>query len=128
MTSCDELLVDLPSATYNTIVTGAVAPSAYQHSDAVLAALTKTLVPGGGLSLTEPVLSAATLLPALDEGLKRSAAGLLSTLKISGFVEATIVSQRKATLQEIQGLLQAWSIQADAAALEGQIDFVEVKD
>jgi hypothetical protein len=51
----------------------------------------------------------------------------VSTLKISGFVEITTANKRKATVQEIQGLLGAWGLQADAAALEGQIDFVEVK-
>ncbi|KAG0241116.1 cytokine-induced anti-apoptosis inhibitor 1, Fe-S biogenesis-domain-containing protein [Mortierella sp. GBAus27b] len=118
--------ITLPAGTYNTIVTGSIAPSAYQHSDAVLAALAKTLVPGGGLSLTEPVLSGSASLPALDQALKRSAADLLSSLKISGFIETTVVSQRKATLQEIEGLLRAWSVQAEAAALEGQIDLVEI--
>ncbi|KAF9939920.1 Anamorsin [Modicella reniformis] len=118
--------ISLPAATFNTIVTGGIPPSAYQHSDVVLAALAKTLVPGGGLSLTEPVLSGTSSLPALHQALERSAADLLSTLKISGFVETTVVSQRKATAQEIQGLFQAWSLQADAVALEGQIDFVEI--
>ncbi|KAI8606400.1 cytokine-induced anti-apoptosis inhibitor 1, Fe-S biogenesis-domain-containing protein [Dissophora ornata] len=118
--------ISLPTSTYNTIVTGAVAPSAYQHSDAVLAALASTLLPGGGLSLTEPVLSGASSLPALHQLLQRSAADLLSVLKISGFVETTVVNQRQATAQEIQGLLQAWSLQSDAAALVGQIEFVEI--
>ncbi|KAF9913661.1 Anamorsin [Lobosporangium transversale] len=122
--------IALPASTYNTIVTGAVAPSAYQHSDAVLAALAKTLLPGGGLALTEPVLSssASTTVqqPALNQALARSAGDLVSALKISGFVEITTVNQRKATLEEIQALLQAWNVQADASALEGQIEFVEI--
>ncbi|KAF9278429.1 Anamorsin [Mortierella alpina] len=119
--------ISLPASTYNTIVTGAVAPSAYQHSPAVLTALVGTLVPGGGLSLTEPVLAAnATSLPALSQALERSSADLVSALKISGFVEVTIASQKKATEHEIRGLLQAWGLQADAAALEGQIEFVEI--
>ncbi|KAF9352521.1 Anamorsin [Mortierella sp. NVP85] len=118
--------IPLPAATYNTIVTGAVAPSAYQHSDAVLVALAKTLVPGGGLSLTEPVLSGASSLPAIGQAIQRSEAELVSTLKISGFVEITTANKRKASVQEIQGLLGAWGLQADAAALEGQIDFVEI--
>lgn len=123
----NHFLVSLPASTYNTIVTGAIAPSAYQHSDAVLATLAGTLLPGGGLSLTEPVLAnSTTTLPALQQALARSAADLLSALKISGFIETTILSQRKATNPEIQALLQVWNLQADAAALEGQIEFVEV--
>ncbi|KAG0214372.1 Anamorsin [Mortierella sp. GBA30] len=121
--------ISLPASTYNAIVTGAVAPSACQHSNAVLVALAGTLVPGGGLSLTEPVLSsdaATTSLPALSQALERSSADLISALKISGFVEVTVARQRKATEQEIRGLLQVWSLQADAAALEGQIEFVEI--
>ncbi|KAF9948296.1 Anamorsin [Mortierella alpina] len=119
--------ISLPASTYNTIVTGAVAPSAYQHSSAVLTALAGTLVPGGGLSLTEPVLANnASSLPALSQALERSSADLVSALKISGFVEVTIASQRKATDHEIRGLLQAWGLQGDAAALEGQIEFVEI--
>ncbi|KAF9109129.1 Anamorsin [Mortierella sp. AM989] len=119
--------ISLPASTYNTIVTGAIAPSAYQHSDAVLATLAGTLLPGGGLSLTEPVLAnSTTTLPALQQALARSAADLLSALKISGFIETTILSQRKATNPEIQALLQVWNLQADAAALEGQIEFVEI--
>ncbi|KAG0011957.1 Anamorsin [Entomortierella chlamydospora] len=74
-------------STYNTVITGALTPSAYQHSATVIAALATTLLPGGRLSLTEP---------------------------------------RKATQSEIQALLKAWGIQADAAALEGQIEFVEI--
>ncbi|KAF9571105.1 Anamorsin [Mortierella alpina] len=119
--------ISLPASTYNTIVTGAVAPSAYQHSPAVLTSLVGTLVPGGGLSLIEPVLAAnATSLPALSQALGRSSADLVSALKISGFVEVTIASQKKATEHEIRGLLEAWGLQADAAALEGQIEFVEI--
>ncbi|KAF9360020.1 Anamorsin [Mortierella sp. AD094] len=112
-------------STYNTAVTGALAPSAYQHSTTVLAALATTLLPGGGLSLTEPVLADNTTspLPAIQKYLARPVADLLRT---SGFVETTIVNQRKATQSEIQGLLHAWEIQADAAALEGQIEFVEI--
>lgn len=77
--------------------------------------------------MTEPVLSCATSLPAIGQAIQRSEAELVSTLKISGFVEITTANKRKATVQEIQGLLGAWGLQADAAALEGQIDFVEVK-
>ncbi|KAG0370592.1 cytokine-induced anti-apoptosis inhibitor 1, Fe-S biogenesis-domain-containing protein [Gamsiella multidivaricata] len=118
--------ISLPASNYNTIVTGAVAPSAYQHSDAVLAAMAGTLLPGGGLSLSEPVLSGTASLAGLSQALQRSAADLISALKISGFVETTIVNQRKASVQEIEGLLRVWNIQADAAALEGQIEFVEI--
>ncbi|KAF9951738.1 Anamorsin [Mortierella alpina] len=119
--------ISLPASSYNTIVTGAVAPSAYQHSPVVLTALAGTLVPGGGLCLVEPVLAAnAASLPALSQALERSSADLVSALKISGFVEVTIASQKKATVHEIRGLLQAWGLQADAAALEGQIEFVEI--
>ncbi|KAF9181981.1 Anamorsin [Haplosporangium sp. Z 11] len=123
--------ISLPASTYNAIVTGAVAPSAFQHSNVVLAALATTLLPGGGLALTEPVLTvpssnASTASPALTQALERSTADLVSALKISGFIEVTIVNQRKATGQEIQGLLQAWGLQADTAALEGQIEFVEI--
>ncbi|KAG0378135.1 Anamorsin [Mortierella sp. AD032] len=122
--------IPLPASTYNTIVTGGIAPSAYQHSSAVLAALAKTLLPGGGLSLTEPVASSsATTLPAsLTQVLERSAADLVSTLKISGFVEVTIVQQRQASREEIEGLLKVWGVQesAVAAALEGQIELVEI--
>ncbi|KAF9433868.1 Anamorsin [Entomortierella beljakovae] len=119
--------ITLPASTYNTIVTGAVAPSANQHSDAVLAALAKTLLPGGGLSLTEPVLTNSTsTLPALQQVLARSAADLVSSIKISGFVDTSIVGQRKATESEIQALLKVWGVEADATALEGQIEFVEI--
>jgi hypothetical protein len=68
----------------------------------------------------------SSTLSALAQALQRSSADLISVLKISGFVETTVVSQRKATAEEIQALLQAWNLQADAAALEGQIEFVEV--
>ncbi|KAF9120002.1 Anamorsin [Mortierella sp. 14UC] len=119
--------IPLPASTYNTIVTGGIAPSAYQHSSAVLAALAKTLLPGGGLSLTEPVASSTTTLPAsLTQVLERSAADLISTLKISGFVEVTVVNQRQASREEIEGLLTVWGVQQDAAALEGQIELVEI--
>ncbi|KAG0279591.1 Anamorsin [Linnemannia exigua] len=122
--------IPLPASTYNTIVTGGIAPSAYQHSSAVLAALAKTLLPGGGLSLTEPVASSsATTLPAsLTQVLERSTADLVSTLKISGFVEVTIVQQRQASHEEIEDLLKVWGVQesAVAAALEGQIELVEI--
>ncbi|KAF8980690.1 Anamorsin [Entomortierella lignicola] len=118
--------ISLPVSAYNAIVTGAIAPSAYQHSEAVLATLLKSLLPGGGLSLVEPVLVAdsnnTTILPALS----RSAADLVSAIKISGFVETAIVERRKATQAEIQGLLQVWNVQADPAALEGQIEIVEI--
>ncbi|KAF9928216.1 Anamorsin [Linnemannia zychae] len=120
--------ISLPASTYNTIVTGGVAPSAYQHSSAVLASLAKTLLPGGGLSLTEPVPSTETSgLPAsLSQVLERSAAELVSTLKISGFVDVTILNQRKASVPEIENLLKVWGVQDNAAALEGQIEFVEI--
>ncbi|KAG0215144.1 Anamorsin [Mortierella sp. NVP41] len=122
--------IPLPASNYNTIVTGGIAPSAYQHSSTVLAALAKTLLPGGGLSLTEPVLApSATNLPAssaLSQVLERSAADLVSTLKISGFVEVSVVNQRQASAQEIEVLLKVWGVQADAAALERQIELVEI--
>lgn len=126
-------LVFLPKSTYNTIVTGAVAPSAHQHSTAVLAALAGTLLPGGGLSLTEPVLAAsATAHPqvvssGIAQTLGRSGADLVSALKISGFVEVTVSNQRKASEQEIAGLIQAWGVQTDVAALKDQIEFIEVR-
>lgn len=118
------LLVTLPGSTYNTIVTGAVAPSAYQHSNAVLAALAGTLLPGGGLSLTEPVSSH----PSVNHILERSSADLISALKISGFVEIVVVQQHKASAREIQQLIQAWGAQLDSAALADQIEFVEVNN
>ncbi|KAI1306756.1 Anamorsin [Mortierella claussenii] len=127
--------IALPASTYNTIVTGAVAPSAYQHSDAVLTALAGTLLPGGGLSLTEPVLSSSSSSPSsmetvpalVQQALARSAADLVSAIKISGFVETSIVNQRQASIQEIQALLQAWNVAiTEPAALEGQIEFVEI--
>ncbi|KAF9155671.1 Anamorsin [Linnemannia schmuckeri] len=121
--------IPLPASTYNTIVTGGIAPSAYQHSSTVLAALAKTLLPGGGLSLTEPVpASSSTGLPAsLTQVLERSASDLVSTLKISGFVEVTVVNQRQASVQEIEDLLKVWGVEGvSAAALEGQIELVEI--
>ncbi|KAG0026408.1 Anamorsin [Podila clonocystis] len=114
--------ITLPGSTYNTIVTGAVAPSAYQHSNAVLAALAGTLLPGGGLSLTEPISSA----PSVNHILERSSADLISALKISGFVEIVVVQQHKASQTEIRQLIQAWGAQIDAAALADQIEFVEI--
>ncbi|KAF9172447.1 Anamorsin [Mortierella sp. AD011] len=115
-------------STYNTVIAGALAPSAYQHSAAIIAALATTLLPGGKLSLTEPVLTgnATTSLPAVNQHLERPIDSLLSNIRTSGFSEVTVVNQRKATQSEIQGLLKAWGIQADAAALEGQIEFVEI--
>lgn len=100
-----------------------MAPSAYQHSNAVLAALAGTLLPGGGLSLTEPVSSN----PSVNHILERSSADLVSALKISGFVEIVVVQQRKASEQEIQQLIQAWGAKIDVASLADQIEFVEVK-
>jgi len=100
-----------------------VAPSAYQHSNAVLAALAGTLLPGGGLSLTEPISSN----PSVNHILERSSADLVSALKISGFVEIVVVQQRKASEQEIQQLIQAWGAQIDVSSLADQIEFVEVK-
>lgn len=88
----------------------------------MLAALAGTLLPGGGLSLTEPVSSA----PSVNHILERSSADLISALKISGFVEIVVVQQHKASQTEIQQLIQAWGAQIDAAALADQIEFVEV--
>jgi hypothetical protein len=53
----------------------------------------------------------------------------VSTLKISGFVEVTIVNQRQASVQEIEGLLKVWGVQdgISPAALVGQIELVEVR-
>ena len=85
------------------------------------------------MSLTEPVFSATATasggLPAsLTQVLERSAADLVSTLKISGFVEVTVVSQRQASEKEAEGLLKAWGVEGvSAAALEGQIELVEVR-
>ncbi|KAF9103352.1 hypothetical protein BGX29_003444, partial [Mortierella sp. GBA35] len=45
---------------------------------------------------------------------------------ISGFVEVSVVNQRQASAQEIEVLLKVWGVQADAAALEGQIELVEI--
>ncbi|KAF9424663.1 Anamorsin, partial [Podila epigama] len=113
--------ISLPGSTYNAIVTGTVAPSAFQHSDTVLATLASTLVPGGGLSLTEPI----SIAPALAHLLKKSSSDLVSALKISGFVDITVVQQRKASLSEIQDLVKAWDAQIDASSLVDQIEFIE---
>ncbi|GJJ72387.1 anamorsin [Entomortierella parvispora] len=124
--------IPLPKSTYNAIVTGAVAPSAHQHSTTVLTALAGTLLPGGGLALTEPVLAASAsahpqvVSSGIAQTLGRSSADLVSALKISGFVEVTVVNQRRASEQEIAGLIQAWGVQTDVAALKDQIEFVEI--
>lgn len=73
--------------------------------------------------------AASGSLPAsLTQVLERSSADLVSTLKISGFVEVTVVGQKQASEKEVEGLLKAWGVDGvSAAALEGQIELVEVR-
>ncbi|KAG0227089.1 Anamorsin [Actinomortierella wolfii] len=122
--------ITLPASTYNSVVTGKVSPSAYQHSTQVLTALVKSLVPGGNLSLTEPVLTEASspeIRAALSHIVGRSAADLISSLKISGFIDVSVAQQRQASAEEVQALVAAWSVPAEtAASLQGQIEFVDI--
>jgi len=83
--------------------------------------------------LTEPVLAASAsahpqvVSSGIAQTLARSSADLVSALKMSGFVEVTVSNQRKASEQEIAGLIQAWGVHTDVAALKDQIEFIEVR-
>ncbi|KAG0268990.1 Anamorsin [Actinomortierella ambigua] len=122
--------ISLPASTYNSVVTGKVSPSAYQHSTQVLTTLVKSLVPGGSLALTEPVLtesSSPDTKAALGQVVGRSAADLVSTLKISGYIDVLVAQRHQASAAELQALVAAWGLSADAAAsLQGQVEFVDI--
>ncbi|KAF9972944.1 Anamorsin [Actinomortierella ambigua] len=122
--------ITLPSSTYNSVVTGKVSPSAYQHSTQVLTALVKSLVPGGNLALTEPVLTESSSPEAkatLNQVVGRSAADLVSTLKISGYIDVSVTQRNQASADELQALVAAWGLPADASAsLQGQVEFINI--
>ncbi|KAJ3411382.1 Anamorsin [Chytridiales sp. JEL 0842] len=121
--------IQLPSSTYNTILSSHLPPTAFHHPQPVLNSLMQSLAPLGTLHLTEPCLvdtATSTVLPPFPAYLKtlqarlptRTSRGLISALKLAGFVEAQIERTRILTDdQELKEMVDTcWGIGVDAAS------------
>eukprot|EP00128_Syssomonas_multiformis_P016413 Colp12_sorted_trinity150504_noHs@10363 len=88
----DRLLVRstmLPSSAYDIAFSGVMIPSAFGHSDEVLALLARVLKPGGQFVVREPVVDSEKKIFANQH----TETDLLSALRLAGFVNPVVVSK-----------------------------------
>ncbi|KAI8822030.1 cytokine-induced anti-apoptosis inhibitor 1, Fe-S biogenesis-domain-containing protein [Fimicolochytrium jonesii] len=131
--------ITLPKTTFNAAVSGtsAIQPAAFPHPDAALAKLSSALKPNGVLYLREPVLvdSAAAATVTKTEALRvptRTVAGLLSALKLAGFVDTQIVSESALEDEKVAAYtMSCWGVTPGEVPgvseyLRGKVVMVEV--
>ncbi|KAJ3299589.1 Anamorsin [Borealophlyctis nickersoniae] len=135
--------INLPTSTYHSVVSGDIPPSAFPHSDAVLAKFLKALAPNGVLHLVEPVLvdSAVSSTVSSFSSLgatripTRTSRSLTSTLKLNGFIDVNIVSNGGGPVDDsilAQLVQRYWNVpqeeqgQVMDALREGKVEIVTV--
>ncbi|KND00440.1 electron carrier DRE2 [Spizellomyces punctatus DAOM BR117] len=129
--------IPLANSVYNAVISGDIPPSAFPHSDSVLAKLLKSLLPNGSLHIREPVLVdyAAAATATATDALRlptRTTNALLSALKLAGFVDVKVVSSVSLDDETVaRYVLQCWGVQPNevqgvADYLKGKVLMVEV--
>ncbi|KAI8607601.1 cytokine-induced anti-apoptosis inhibitor 1, Fe-S biogenesis-domain-containing protein [Chytriomyces sp. MP71] len=144
--------ISLAASTHSLVLSGFTSP-AFSHSPQTLASLLATLSLNGSLRLKEPVLSdtftASSVLDSLSKLLptyiasrvpRRTAAQLITDLRLAGFIDPSVASTRPATDAELREWCsaQCWGIgildsDSDASTVDtvvagwsGRVEVVEV--
>ncbi|KAJ3159548.1 Anamorsin [Geranomyces michiganensis] len=129
--------IQLARSTYHAIESGGIAPSAFPHSDAVLARLHAALRPSGTLHIREPVLVdyAAAATATTTEALRlptRTAGNLVSALKLAGYVDVNLEASNPVDDESVaRCVMTCWGVASEevpavAEYLKGKVLMVDV--
>ncbi|KAI8918174.1 cytokine-induced anti-apoptosis inhibitor 1, Fe-S biogenesis-domain-containing protein [Powellomyces hirtus] len=129
--------ITLAKSNYHAVISGNIPPSAFPHTDHVLASILQSLKPNGTLRIREPVLIdyAAAATATATEALRlptRTTGALLSALKLAGYVDAHVEASAPVDDETVaRCVMTCWGVTPEevpgvADYLKGKVLMVDV--